>query len=108
MSQSKQEPTVPSWTIGDRLRKAREITGLDQGDFAERIGLSRNTVGSYESGRGKKPPRGIVLNAWALATGVDRHWLEHGGGVLADNRCTLPSDLISTSLQVTGLQTVSA
>ena len=41
---------VPEWSIEDRLRKARDLTGLDQDEFAELIGVSRGTVSSYERG----------------------------------------------------------
>ena len=61
---------VPQFSRADRLRKAREITGLDQGQFASRAGFSRQTVSNYESG--------LYLRAWAEATGVDLHWLETG------------------------------
>lgn len=68
---------IPEWTTGDRLRKARELTGLDQSDFAERIGVARNTVHAYEHGATRRPRR-IVLMAWADATGVDYEWLRTG------------------------------
>ena len=67
---------VPAFTVADRLRKAREHAGLEQGDLAERMGVSRGTVSNNELG--KVAPRRIVLRAWALATGVDVGWLETG------------------------------
>lgn len=69
---------VPEWTIADRLRKAREHAQMDKGEFAEKIGISRNSVGNYENGH--TVPRTIVINAWAFATGVPREWLETGEG----------------------------
>ena len=68
---------IPHFTIYDRLRKARETAGLDQKDLAERIGISRTSVSSYEAGRISKP-RQIVLNAWSLATGVPVQWITTG------------------------------
>jgi transcriptional regulator with XRE-family HTH domain len=67
---------VPKFTQSDRLRKAREVTGLDQGQFAELAGISRQTVSNYESGT--REPRGLYLRAWAEASGVDLGWLETG------------------------------
>jgi transcriptional regulator with XRE-family HTH domain len=55
------------WTLGDRLRKARELAGYDAKAFAERIGVSRDTIRSYEADR--YLPKRPVLLAWALATG---------------------------------------
>ncbi|WP_442961620.1 helix-turn-helix domain-containing protein [Pseudoclavibacter sp. 13-3] len=67
---------VPKWTLADRLKKARESSALDQGDLAARMELSRNAVSDAE--RGKSTPRKATIAAWALATGVDRTWLETG------------------------------
>lgn len=72
------QPTgvIPTWTQGERLRKARETAGYEQGEFAELIGVSRGTVSNYErdNGTAKK----IVLRAWSMATGVPLAWLETG------------------------------
>jgi transcriptional regulator with XRE-family HTH domain len=66
--------TVPTWTVGDRLRKARETAGMDQTQLADRIGVSRRTVSTYEAGSDITRKR-IVLNAWAMATGVSAEWI---------------------------------
>ena len=66
---------TPRWTLGDRLRKAREFAGLEQGELAARIGISRGTVSNYELGRGQRPPKLIVLRAWAHECGVPFDWL---------------------------------
>jgi transcriptional regulator with XRE-family HTH domain len=73
MTLNMQAGRIPVWTLADRLQKARETSGLDQFELAERMGISRRSVSNYE--RGVTRPRVIVLNAWAMATGVDRHWL---------------------------------
>lgn len=65
------------FTRGDRLRKARERLGLDQGPFADLIGFSRGLVSNYESDKTERVKPG-VMKAWALATGVDLEWLETG------------------------------
>lgn len=63
----------PAWTLADHLRKAREFAGLSQAALAERMGVTRDVVTNYESGR--TTPRRPVLITWALATGVSYHWL---------------------------------
>lgn len=68
--------TIPQFTMGDRLRKARELTDLDREQFAAELGVSRQTVGNAELDRVK--PRKIMLRAWALRTGVPLVWLETG------------------------------
>lgn len=69
--------SIPEFTAGDRFRKAREITGQTQREFAATLGIDKNTVGAYETGATVRH-RKIVVNAWALATGVPVEWLLHG------------------------------
>ena len=67
---------VPGWTISDRLRKAREMNGLNQAELAAELGISSTSVGNYESGR--RTPRRPVLTVWALRCGVPLSWLLEG------------------------------
>lgn len=76
MTTAQQTGMIPSWTLGDRLRKAREVAGISQAELARAIAVSRNTVSNAEGGR--VAPRQIVLNAWSLATGVPLAWIQHG------------------------------
>lgn len=69
---------IPELTLGWRLRMARESTGMGLREFAEHIGVSPDTLTSAEKDRRKV--RGITINAYALASGVDRSWLETGEG----------------------------
>jgi transcriptional regulator with XRE-family HTH domain len=64
------------WTLSDRIKKAREVTGLSQKDLAEKTGISMSTISNYESGATSPRKAQITLIAWA--TGVDRGWLETG------------------------------
>lgn len=75
MSTQKHE-RIPQFTLGDRLRKARTLTGLTVAEFAETIGVSDRTINNAEGD--KRAVRQITLNAWALATGVPVDWLETG------------------------------
>lgn len=70
--------TIPTWTLGDRLRKARAITGMTTREFAERIGVSHGTITNAEGD--KRGVRPITIKAWAMATGVDAEWLATGHG----------------------------
>lgn len=70
---------IPQWTLGDRLRKAREHAGLkSQADLATELGISRGSVANYEQGK-SRPIRPILI-AWALRTGVPLSWLTEGNG----------------------------
>ncbi len=68
---------IPQWTLGDRLRKARESAGLKQAELAGKIGISRASIVNYEAGR-YVPSRPVLLS-WALCCGVDWAWLTAGG-----------------------------
>jgi len=65
--------TVPTWTLADRLRKARLHAGLDQRALAAALGLSHASVAHYELGR-RRPSR-VTVARWALACGVSVDWL---------------------------------
>jgi transcriptional regulator with XRE-family HTH domain len=67
---------VPEFTLGDRLRRAREAQGLSQRDLAERIGFSQRTVSNYENM--ETTPRGLELVAWANECQCDLSWLAYG------------------------------
>jgi len=78
MTTNEAEPVVSYvWTIADRLRKARELTGLSQEEFAALIGISSGTVSTYEINPDAphKPP---FMIAWANATPVTLEWLWTG------------------------------
>ena len=63
---------------GDRLRKAREHTGMDRKTFAGALGCARDTVTAYEQWTDLKAPRESTLRQWSMATGVSLHWLKTG------------------------------
>jgi transcriptional regulator with XRE-family HTH domain len=64
---------IPAWSLGDRLRKAREHAHLTQLELAGEVGISRASVVNYETGR-SDPSRPVLLS-WALRCGVDYEWL---------------------------------
>lgn len=72
---------IPAFTVGDRLRKAREAnTGLDQTQFAEEIGVSRGTVSNYERAETTKGMKPAYLKLWSMRCEVSMEWLETGVG----------------------------
>lgn len=74
---------VPQFEISDRVRKAREYSGMTQGRLAESVGMSRTTLARIE--QGLSTPRRPALIALAMATGVDLTWLETGKTPAGDN-----------------------
>jgi transcriptional regulator with XRE-family HTH domain len=81
---------VPQWELYDRLGKAQRDAGIGVAEMADLLGVSRETVGRWLSGRGV-PKRGALV-AWASLTGVDLRWLETGEVQAApDNDPTPPA-----------------
>lgn len=67
---------VPAFTLGDRLRKARESAHMEMKDLADLIDIHRQSVASYE--QGKSMPKRHVLLSWSMVTGVDLRWIVEG------------------------------
>ena len=64
------------WTIGDRLRIARESVSESQSEFAEISGIARGTISRYENDAVR--PKVLYVRQWALATGYSLEWLMTG------------------------------
>lgn len=62
----------------ERIRKLRRILDLTQEKFAERIGVKRNTIATYESGRNN--PVDSVVSLICREFNVNEHWLRTGEG----------------------------
>lgn len=73
MTEATTPAPVPQWTLGDRLRKAREHAGLKQTEMAAEIGIGRSSIINYESD--KAIPARPVLIAWAIRCAVPYEWL---------------------------------
>lgn len=58
--------------LGRVCRQAREDAGLDQYDIASTAGVSRSTIGRFET-RGVEAPRALeaIVNAYAAECDVD-------------------------------------
>lgn len=62
----------------ERIKRLRKTLNLTQQEFAERIGVKRNTVGQYEIGR--NDPTDTVITLICKEYGVNEAWLRHGTG----------------------------
>ena len=89
----------PTWTLVDRLRKSRLLADLDQGQLAEAIGVSRNTVSNWETGRSE--PTATHFIRWAQATGVTLDWLAEG---LNAETASTEVEAVSGSVRPKGLE----
>lgn len=62
----------------ERMRKLRRILDLTQQEFADRIGMKRNTVANYETGRNE--PSSSVISLICREFNVNEDWLRTGEG----------------------------
>ena len=74
--------TIPTWTLGDRLAKARRIAGYkSQAKFGAILGKSGKQIGRYELG--ETITYDLILR-WAEVTGVSASWLLTGNAPTAE------------------------
>lgn len=62
----------------DRIRAIRKYYDLTQQDFADRIGVKRNTIATYETGRNQ--PIDAVVALICREFNVNEEWLKTGKG----------------------------
>jgi transcriptional regulator with XRE-family HTH domain len=67
------------WTLGDRLRKARQAAGVTPSEMAAYLGVERSMISRYQNDR--STPRVGYLRLWSMRTGVDLDWLRYGDTV---------------------------
>lgn len=66
---------LPKWTLGDRLRKAREHAGVSRDQMAVRLGVTPGAISHWE--RDRQRPKDLVdtVERWSTETGVPAAWL---------------------------------
>jgi transcriptional regulator with XRE-family HTH domain len=72
---------IPTWTVPDKIRKAREHAGLSQQELADRLSVTRTSVINWE--RGHTRPLRLILRLLAQETGVDEQWLGQEGPLIS-------------------------
>lgn len=61
-----------------RIKELRKELGLTQQEFSDRIGVKRNTIAQYESGR--NAPIDAVITLICREFNVNEEWLRNGKG----------------------------
>ncbi|AOD20237.1 hypothetical protein IM25_00120 [Rhodococcus sp. p52] len=66
---------IPAWSLGDRIRKARGVVGMDQRQFAEALGVKAGTLAGWEADNSR--PRDVVAIAQKIEgiTAVPATWI---------------------------------
>lgn len=62
----------------DRIKALRKALGMTQQEFADKLGLKRNSVANYEIGR--NTPMDPIINSMCREFGVNEVWLRTGEG----------------------------
>lgn len=64
--------------MNERLKKLRKTLDLTQQEFADRIGIKRNSLANYETGR--NTPIDAILISICREWNVNEEWLRTGNG----------------------------
>jgi transcriptional regulator with XRE-family HTH domain len=72
------EAVIPVWSLGDRLRKIRRLSGLSQAEIAERLQTNQKTYAAWELDA--SAPRNLVAVAKRVEafSGVPWTWILDG------------------------------
>lgn len=82
----------------ERIKKLRKALDLTQQEFADRIGIKRNTIANYESGRNE--PIDSVISLICREFNVNEEWLRTGEGEMF---APAPSSALDALAQERGL-----
>ncbi|MCI8489027.1 MAG: helix-turn-helix transcriptional regulator [Lachnospiraceae bacterium] len=64
--------------MNERIKQLRKTLGMTQQEFAEKIGVKRNTIAQYEIGRNE--PIESVINLICKQYNINIDWLKNGSG----------------------------
>lgn len=64
--------------MNERIKELRKTLGLTQQEFSDKIGVKRNTIAQYESGR--NAPIDAVISLICREFNVSEEWLRTGTG----------------------------
>lgn len=88
---------IPTWTYGDRLRKARETAHLDAMAMAEKLAVKPASISQWERGRVKPRDMIDISRRWAEITGVSIEWLLGLDSELK-SRCTSAEGILNATV----------
>ncbi len=91
----------------ERIKKIRKYRSLTQQEFADRLGITRNNIAGYETG--KRSPSDAVISLICTKFGVNENWLRTGAG--GDDNMFLPEpedelEAFARKYNVTGLERI--
>lgn len=88
--------------MNERIKELRKALGLTQHEFADKLGISRGNIGSYEVG--KSQPGGSVISLICKTFNVNEEWLRSGTGEMFAEADTFSLDEYAASHGCTDLE----
>lgn len=84
--------------MGERLKLLRKAFGLNQTEFAARLGLTRGAIGNIEIGRAPLKP--LLIDLICSTFGANKEWLINGTGQMLTepSRDTQIMDFVSSAM----------
>ncbi len=64
--------------LNERIKLIRKNLGFTQQEFADKLGVARNNIAGYETG--KRSPSDAVISLICKTFGVDENWICTGEG----------------------------
>ena len=86
-------------TINDRIRMLRDKLNLTQQGFADRLGIPRNNIAGYETG--KRSPSEAAISLICKEFKVNEEWLRKGTGDIFIPAPTTSIELLSKEYGLT-------
>ena len=86
----------------DRIKKLRKELGLTQQEFADRIGISRGNIATYETRTGS--PGSSVITLICREFNVNEKWLRTGEGEMFNQSVENTVDRLCTELHASELE----
>ena len=69
-------------TVADRLKRSLRYAGISQNEMAAYLGMHRNAIGGYVTGKHRIKP--ALLRLWAAEVGIPVEWITTGNWPKAD------------------------
>ena len=70
--------------LSERIKKIRKTENLTQTKFGEKLGVSRDVISNFESGRVE--PKPLFINHLCISFNINKDWLLNGTGNMYNSK----------------------